>query len=294
MKISISVIILTYNEELHIARCIDNVRHISDEIYIVDCFSTDNTCRIAEEHGAKVVQHEYINQAQQFQWALDNLDLNGEWTLRLDADEYLTDELIEEIKTTLPNLDETVGGCYLPRNVIFLERRLKYGQLHPPAILRLWRTGGAYMEQRWMDEQCVLKRGEAVTLKHRFVDHNLNGLTWWTQKHNNYSNRELAVVVGRQYGLTSDSDDLKERNNKKSKYYSLPPFLRCGLYFLARYVVLGGFLDGKPGLIWATLQAYWYRFLIDAKIYEMQQVLGKHPAKEEVRAYFKNRFNITL
>lgn len=116
-----------------------------------------------------------------------------------------------------------------------------------------------------MDERMVLTEGSAVVFKGRFVDHNLNSLAWWTQKHNNYSNRELAVEAMRRYGIGADDEALKGRNQKKGMYYRLPAFFRAGVYFSVRYFLLGGFLDGKAGLIWATLQAYWYRFLIDAK-----------------------------
>ena len=150
------------------------------------------------------------------------------------------------------------------------------------------------MEQRWMDERMVLTEGSAITFKGRFVDHNLNSLAWWTQKHNNYSNRELAVEAMRMYGIGSDDEALKGRNQKKGMYYRLPAFFRAGVYFSARYIMLGGFLDGKAGLIWATLQAYWYRFLIDAKMSEMKRELGKNPTPDQVIAYFKEKYNIEL
>ena len=209
----LSAIILTYNEEKHIARCINNLKQIASEIFVVDCFSTDNTCRIAKSLGAFVCQHEYVHQAQQFQWALDNLPCQGNWIIRMDADEYLSEDLVDEINRTLPLLSEGITGCYLLRDIVFLGRQLKYGRIHPPSILRLWRNGCAKMEQRWMDEKCELLRGRAITLKGKFLDHNLNGLTWWTQKHNMYSNSELVVEVGRIYHLFDEADFLSKGNN---------------------------------------------------------------------------------
>lgn len=295
-KNQISAIVLTFQEELHIARCIKSLQRVCSEIFIVDSFSTDKTCETAKSLGAHVVQHEYINQAQQFQWALDTLPCKGDWVMRLDGDEYLSDELVTEIQAKLSDFPEDVTGCNLPLDVVFLGRKLRYGRRRPPAILRLWRNGAVYMEQRWMDERCVLKYGKAVTLTNRFVDHNLNGLTWWTQKHNNYASRELAVEIGSRYGLFEDngSNHLQQRNNQKKRYYKLPPFLRAFAYFFVRYILLGGFLDGKPGLIWATLQAYWYRFLIDAKMYELETVLGKNPEKEQLREYFKKNSGLKI
>lgn len=294
MNISISVLILTYNERLHIERCIKSAHRISDKIYVVDSYSTDGTQEIARRLGATVVEHDYVNQAQQMQWAINNLELDTEWVMRMDADEYLTDKLVDEIKTRLPELSEDVTGVYLPLDVIFQGKNVKHGRLRAPKIMRIWRRGKAYMEQRWMDERMVLTEGSAITFKGRFVDHNLNSLAWWTQKHNNYSNRELAVEAMRMYGIGSDDEALKGRNQKKGMYYRLPAFFRAGVYFSVRYFMLGGFIDGKAGLIWATLQAYWYRFLIDAKMSEMKRALGKNPSQEQVKSYFKEKYNIEL
>lgn len=291
---SISVVILTFNEALHIERCIGSARRVSDKVYVVDSHSTDGTQEIARRLGATVVEHDYVNQAQQMQWAIDNLGLDTEWVMRMDADEYLTDKLVDEIMTVLPELSEDVTGVYLPLDVIFQGKNVKHGRLHAPKIMRIWRRGKAYMEQRWMDERMVLTEGSAITFKGRFVDHNLNSLAWWTQKHNNYSNRELAVEAMRMYGIGSEDDALKGRNQKKGMYYRLPAFFRAGVYFSVRYFLLGGFIDGKAGLIWATLQAYWYRFLIDAKMSEMKRALGKNPSQEQVKSYFKEKYNIEL
>lgn len=290
----LTVVILTYNEKLHIERCVENVQRLTEKVFVVDSHSTDGTQELARKMGATVVEHDYVNQAQQMQWALDNLDIDTEWVMRMDADEYLSDGLVDEIKKELPNLPKSVTGVYLPLDVIFQGRNLKHGRLHPPKIMRIWRNGKAYMEQRWMDERMVLTEGEAVTFKNRFVDHNLNSLAWWTQKHNNYSNRELAVEAMRMYGIGTENDALKGRNQKKGMYYRLPPFLRAGMYFATRYFLLGGFLDGKAGLIWATLQAYWYRFLIDAKMNEMVRELGMNPSEDEVRKYFRERYGMEV
>lgn len=290
----IAIIILTYNEALHIERCIGSVRRVSDKIYVVDSHSTDGTQEIARRLGATVVEHDYVNQAQQMQWAINNLGLDTEWVMRMDADEYLTDKLVDEVKTRLPKLPKDVTGVYLTLDVIFQGKNVKHGRLHAPKIMRIWRRGKAYMEQRWMDERMILTEGTAITFKGRFVDHNLNSLAWWTQKHNNYSNRELAVEAMRMYGIGRDDEALKGRNQKKGMYYRLPAFFRAGVYFSVRYFMFGGFLDGKAGLIWATLQAYWYRFLIDAKMSEMKRALGKNPTQEQVKSYFKEKYNISL
>lgn len=293
---SISVIILTFNEEFHIRRCIENALRVAKEVFVIDCFSKDKTVEIAKECGATVLQHQYVNQAQQFQWALDNCDIKTEWTLRMDADEYLTDELIEELTTKLPTLPNDVTGCYLPLRVVFMGKMLKHGLHHQVQILRLWRTGSVYMEQRWMDERCVLKHGTAIYMKHSFVDHNLKGLGEFTIKHNGYSNREAFMEINRRYNLVDDgqSSELKGRNSQKSSYYKMPRFFRAFMYFFVRYIVFLGFLDGIRGFVWLTLQAYWYRFLVDAKLLEMENRLGKNPTREAVIDYVRTYLGIKI
>ena len=215
--------------------------------------------------------------------------------MRLDADEYLTNELIAELEGKLSLLPIDVTGCMLPLMVKFLGRPLKYGKIRKIQILRLWRTGKAMMEQRWMDERCYVIEGKVVPMNNYFIDENLNGIHAWTQKHNNYANREIvAAYEGYWNDTVSGGNGLETRNKEKGKYYKLPKFLRAFIYFFVRYICFGGFLDGKPGFIWATLQAYWYRYLIDAKIEEMEYYIGKNPTPKEMRMYFKERFNINV
>ena len=292
----ISVIILTYNEEIHIRRCLENAFRVARDVYVIDSFSKDRTVEIAKNCGAIVLQHKYVNQAQQFQWALENCSVNTEWTLRMDADEYLTDELIEELSVKLPKLSDDVSGCYLPLRVVFMGKMLKYGLHHQVQILRLWRTGSVYMEQRWMDERCVLKHGTAIYMKNSFVDHNLKGLGEFTIKHNGYSNREAFMEINRRYNLIDDgqSVELAERNKQKSGYYKMPRFFRAFLYFFVRYFCFLGFLDGIRGFIWLTLQAYWYRFLVDAKLKEFEVRLGKNPDRDSIKKYVKDFYHIDL
>ncbi len=265
-KLPVSVIILTYNEEIHIERLLKNISDWTDEVFVVDSFSTDKTLEIAKKYSAKIFQHKFENQAQQFNWALDNLDIKNDWILRLDADEYLTDELKKEIADTLRNTklyeNTKVNGFYMKRRVHFMGRWIKRGDYYPTWILRLFRKGKARSEQREMDEHIVLLEGKTEQLKNDFIDDNKKDLTFWIEKHNNYSLREAADVLAGNYG-----------RGWKKYYYRLPLFFRACLYFCYRYFFRFGFLDGKEGLIFHFLHAFWYRFLVDAKIYEKKKLL---------------------
>jgi len=275
IKVPLSVIILTYNEEIHLERLLKNIVGWADEIFIVDSYSTDNTIQIAEHYGCKIFQHLFENQAQQFNWALDNLDIKNEWILRLDADEYLTEELKNEIselfnimKSDFLNIDDNfrksdfqnINGFYIKRRVYFMGRFIKHGGYYPTWLLRLFRKGKAKAEQRAMDEHIVLLEGRAEKLRNDFVDDNRKSLSDWIQKHNNYASREALDFLKGDYGT-----------QKKKIYYRLPFFCRAFLYFIYRYFFRFGFLDGKEGLIFHFLQGFWYRFLIDVKIYEAKK-----------------------
>ena len=147
-----------------------------------------------------------------------------------------------------------------------------------------------------MDERCVLTKGTSINMKNSFVDHNLKGLGEFTIKHNGYSNREAFLEINRRYHLVEDgqSGELGSRNSQKASYYKLPRFFRAFVYFFVRYFIFLGFLDGRRGFIWLTLQAYWYRFLVDAKLYEMEKRLGKNPSKEDVATYVQQYLNIKI
>lgn len=298
---NLSVIILTYNEEIHIKRCIDNVKAIAKDIVIIDSESTDRTIDIAKEAGASVYINPWPgNQAAQFNWALDNVPISTEWVLRLDADEYLKPELIEEIKQKLPDVPKNINGIMLPLKNVWMGKPLKHGGA-TIKILRLFRNGYGRYEPRMMDEQLEISEGEISEFEHPFADDNLNDLNWWTTKHLGYSNREAAELLDVEFNLsgrTADgnlsnlSPDARHRRELKLKYAKQPLFWRSFAYFIYRYFVKGGFLEGKEGFLRHFLQGWWYRTLVDAKIFEIKKVCGNDP--EKIRQYLKSHYNINI
>ena len=301
-KESVSLIILTFNEEKQIERCIKSASEIADQVFIIDSFSTDQTIRLAERLGAKVYQHEWEdNHAKQFNWGLDNLPIKTEWVFRLDADEYLLPELVEEIKEKLPSLEKDITGVFLNRRVFFMNKWIKHGGYYPTYLLRLWRYGSGKFEERWMDEHVKLELGRTITFENDFVDDNLNNLTWWINKHNNYSTREAVDLLNIKFKFSnrlsidasiSKDQDKRKRWLKENLYSHIPLFLRPFFYFIYRYFFRLGFLDGKPGLIWHFLQGFWYRFLVDAKVYDIER-----RAKEEnktITEVIKENYGIEL
>lgn len=271
----ITTIILTYNEEKNIAAAIESIKKLSKDIYVIDSFSTDNTVNIAQDLGAKVITHPFVNQAQQFQYALDTIKFNTEWVLRLDADERISKAASIEIEEKLNTIDLSVNGIIVPFEVTFLGKKLRHGGIFPFKKMILFRHKKAIMEQRNMDEHMVLREGKVISLKSISEHEDYKDLSTWIDKHNKYSSREVLDYLDAKNNLSKViqlNKTAKMRRFMKYKvYYKMPMSLRAFLYFVYRYILMGGFLDGKPGFIFAVLQAFWYRFLVDAKIYESKR-----------------------
>ena len=284
MMNKLTVIILTYNEEKHIERCIESLLPIAKNIFIVDSFSSDKTIEICESLGAKVYQHAWKNYADQFQWGLDNCPIDTDWVMRMDADEYIEHDLIAELPNALLNVEDSINGFYIRRKYFFLGQWIKKGAVYPLNLLRIWRTGQGRIENRWMDEHIVLDAPSTTEqLLGHIVDDNLNNTRWWTQKHNNYADREMIDILDKKYQLFSSDDALKsdddssqakiKRMVKEGLYNKLPIFVRPLLYFLYRYFIRLGFMDGKRGFAFHFFQGYWYRSLVDLRVYEAELLL---------------------
>lgn len=279
MSQSVTALILTFNEEKHIARCIRSLSGVAKRICIVDSFSNDCTVEIARSLGAEVVQNPWKNYASQFQHGLEQFDIRTDWTMRIDADEFLDEPLRDTIRSWLKTPSPGINALYLRRKIVFLGRPILHGFFYPALMLRIWRTGQGRIEQRWMDEHIVLDAPVSATLDGDLVDHNLNDLTWWIAKHNGYATREVYDMVEilersrgkKDQGMSAMSGQAARKRWLKEKVYSrLPTTFRASAYFFYRYVLGRGFLDGKEGFFFHFLQAFWYRTLVEAKLYELQ------------------------
>lgn len=276
MEKKITTIILTYNEELNIQKCIDSVKDISRKIIIIDSFSTDKTEEIAKSNNVELIKRKFKNHSDQFQYALNNCEISTPWILRLDADEHLTQKGILELHTLCEEYenDKIINGIILKFSVHFLGKELKFGGVSPIKNLRVFKKGLGGIENRVMDEHIYLYEGKAIEMKNVTTHNDQKSLHNWIDKHNKY-----ATLEAREY-----FENKKEKNEtrkdhlvinakikrffKNKVYYKLPLFLRSTLYFFYRYIIKLAFLDGKEGLIFTFLQAYWYRVLVDAKILE--------------------------
>ena len=298
--LDISVIILTYNEEIHIRRCIENVNKFAAKVYVVDCFSTDRTADIAKGMGAEVVMHKWPgNQAEQFNWAIDHLPIETEWILRLDADEYLLTGLIEELREKLPVISDGVSAFSISLSRAFYGKILHHGIVNNIKIIRLFRRGKARYEKRLMDEHLSVLSGETIELKNQFVDDSRMTIGQFTDKHNGYATREAALLLDAEFQLTDTAllpqdygKEVQKKREQKARYARMPLFWRSFGYFIYRYVIKLGFLDGKEGFLWDFLQGWWYRTLVDAKVYEIKKACGND--KDRIKRFLQDKYNITL
>ncbi len=281
----LAIVILTYNEGKHIARCLNSLVAVSKEIVIVDSFSTDNTLAIIEKYGERVrlFQRVWKNYADQFQWALDNINFSSNWIMRLDADEYLEPDLIDEIPFILKSSDQSINGLYIKRKYFYKDEWIRFGGVYPLYLLRIWRKGQGRIEQRWMDEHIVINRPNIRTLKGHIVDNNLNDMKWWISKHIKYADREVVDLLNTKYSFFQKDEQVKnsgglqarmKRIIKEKVYLNISPSLRSFIYFLYRYFLRLGFLDGSKGWDYHFMQGFWYRSYVDIRYKELLSLIN--------------------
>ncbi len=276
----ITAIILTKDEEANIEKCIRSIKPIVKRIVVVDSGSTDNTLQIAKDLGAEVIVHELkpFYQSKQFLYGLKQADIKTKWVFRIDADEELTEASAKEIEEICnSNSDTDVNGIVVRFEVNFMGRAIRHGGVYPLRKLLVFKCGKGTIEDRCMDEHCYLLEGRSVELKHDSLHHDDKGLSAWIAKHNDYSTREVqdyfaSLSSADSTGLEKDHGlDAKARFKRFLRwkiYYKLPAGFRAYAYYIYRYYIRMGFLDGHEGKVFCFMQAYWYRFLVDAKIRE--------------------------
>ena len=267
----IVAVVLTFNSDASIEKTLAALEQVTKSIYVVDSFSTDGTKEICLSHGCQFVQRPFSNYADQRNWAIDQI-LSEPWQLHVDADEVLNDALIKTINKLDLNGSDCDGYIFL-RRVVFMNKLLRYGGVSRTWHMRLFRSGKGRVEDRLYDQHFICD-GKVQILAGEMLDFQNMSLSEWTVRHNRWAEFEAAEV-----SKPTASTNLKLLGNYKGNvierkrylkeyYYKQPMFFRVIVYFLYRYVILLGFLDGVEGLIFHVLQGFWFRFLVDAKIYE--------------------------
>ena len=298
---NITALIITKNEQIHIERCINNIKKLVSDVLIIDSFSNDNTIEIAKKLNIKFIQNKFINHAKQFNFGLSQLSQDTDWVLKIDADEILTSSLIAEIKNKLPKLDKNINGIYIKRHLVFQDTLIKYGRLSPVRLLRLFRFQKGKCDNRWVDEKIKVE-GKTVQFKEYIIDQNLKSLSEWIRKHDRYSSAEALNYLLIKYNSLFNDIEQSQLNfetlsvvslKSRNLYAKLPLIIRAFVIFSYRYFFCLGFLHGKAGLIYFFLQSLWYRILVDAKILEVEKLIKKNTKidlaiKEKLKVEVKN------
>ena len=282
-RLDATAIVITFNERKHIARCIERIRDSVKRVVVVDSFSTDGTQDIARAAGADVIEHPFVSHADQFNWGMRNCGVDTAWIIRLDADEYFDAPGLDALHAALPRADDSVGAFSIRRGVVFARQRIRFGGIGSVTLTRIWRAGAAEVEARWMDEQVIVHRGETRSIENgSIVDENLNNLEWWTAKHNGYTTRQMVEWMNAELGLGSEVDPAllnakvrRKRQLRNGFYGRMPLFWRAIAYFLLRYFVLLGFLDGRGGFLFHFFQGLWNFTLVDAKMWEARELVKR-------------------
>lgn len=269
---SITAIILTKNEKKNIERCIKAIKNMTERIVVVDSYSDDGTVEIVKKLGCEVYQHVFEGYSKQYKYAVSIANIKSKWILRVDADEVITPELVDEIENLIEKNRETnVTGIILKYRIEFMGKLLKYGGTFPWKKLSLYKTGVGDIEMRNMDEHIVLSYGKTIETKNSGIHYAYRDLVYQTDKQNWYTTREMMDYIEFEKNMSHKKMDRKTWL-KMHVYYKLPIGFRAWLIYVYKYYLLLGFLDGKEGKIYAFLGTYFYRYLVDAKIYEQKKM----------------------
>jgi len=275
-KSTLAVVILTLNEEKNLPHTLHSVIGCAEEVVVLDSFSTDSTLDIAKQYGCKVFQNRFEDYGKQRNHAIAVLPIASEWILFLDADERLTEGLKREIREKLATVPEE-NGFFIKRRLIWMGKWIRRGY-YPTWILRLFRRAKGRCEERAVNEH-LLVEGRVGYLKNDFVHEDRKGIDEWIAKHNQYATREAEELLRRDQGVRegeialqfSGSQAQRKRWMRHRVWNRLPPLMRPFLYFFYRYVLRGGFLDGRAALVYHFMQALWFPLLIDVKYLEMKR-----------------------
>ncbi|UBM59740.1 glycosyltransferase [Marinilongibacter aquaticus] len=282
-----SIVILAFNEILHLPRLLESIRGLNTKVYVCDSGSTDGTLDVIKDFGAEVVYHPFETHPKQWDFALNHFKIDTPWIIGLDSDHIVLPELYEKLKHfSDEQIPAHISGIYFNRKNYFKGRWIKHGGYFPKYLMKMFRNGVGYSDlNENMDHRFVLKSGETMVWKEGYLkEENLkeNKISFWIDKHNRYSDLTAAEEVERKRALRAQvikprlfgSPDERTAYLKRI-WWDLPLFLRPFIYFFHRYFIQLGILDGKEGLVFHFLQALWFRFVVDVKIWEIEKEEGK-------------------
>ncbi len=282
-KADLTIILLTYNEEVHIKRVIGNTINRAKYVYVLDSYSTDSTLQIAEQMGANVFTRKFDSYVNQRSYSIKDLPIKTDWVFILDADELLTDELKNEVEIVL-NKGDNIVAYFVRRKFYWQNKWLRFGTLYEQLSPRLVKHKYVHYNPRAINEHLEIE-GATANLKNPFLHVDLKPISDWVEKHNKYSTAEAEELyksfIRRKSSEKDEFADLSGSQPQKKRWIRehiwnpfMPPLIRPFIYFFYRYFLRLGFLDGKAGFVYHFLQGLWYPFLIDVKYLELKRKLN--------------------
>jgi glycosyltransferase involved in cell wall biosynthesis len=276
---NLAVVVLTWNEEQNLPRCLESLALLECPIFVVDSGSTDSTLDIAGRYQARCFHHAFQTHNEQWSWALANLPLESEWVLCLDSDQSLTSELARELQSTFNcAIAAEIDGFYVTRRQIFRGRWIRYGGYYPKRLLKIFRREKVLFDRSDLVDHHFYVPGRTRILRHDIVEDNRkeDDIIFWIQKHTRYAALLATEEYQRREGAPAGPVRPSLFGNPdqrvlvlKAWWRRLPLFVRPTLYFVYRYFGRGGWMDGKQGFLFHFLHAFWFRVVIDAKLDEM-------------------------
>jgi glycosyltransferase involved in cell wall biosynthesis len=274
-----SIIILTYNEDLHLGRLLESTMYLNAQVFILDSGSTDRTIEIGEQYGATFLQHKFENHPKQWDYALKNFAVKTPWVICLDADQVVTATL----KNRLANFSDAnhagINGVYFNRKNFFKGRWIKHGGYYPFYLLKMFRYGVGYSDiNENMDHRFIVPGNLEIWKDGIILEENLkeNNISFWIEKHNRYSDLVAQEEVERIKQTRTQAIQPRfwgspdERTAwRKQLWWKLPRYVRPMIYFTQRIIFQLGILDGRTGIIFHFLQGFWFRLIVDIKIDEI-------------------------
>jgi len=254
-----AVLIITYNEEQHIERCINSIKKISNFTLVVDSFSIDKTVSLAKKCGATVVSRKFLSHSDQINFGIGQL-VDFDLVLRIDADEILVGGTLD-----LTSCLDTANGFFLKRNIKFMGDVVKYGGVANKKVLRLFRPRHAHCEDVLMDEH-ILVNGDTQNLEAEILDDNLNNFSWWTNKHIGYSKKQVIDLLDNPKKYSAKSRLDIHRGIFIRVYGLFPHRWRALMYFVYRMFLRGGCRDKGNAFYFHVFQAFWYRSIIECEL----------------------------
>lgn len=269
--VPVSAMIFTLDEEIHLPSCLASLAW-TDDVIVVDSFSTDRTEEIARQAGARFFSHAFEGFGKQRMWALENTAPKYEWILILDADERATVELARELSTILRAAPDGVAAYRIKRRFHMWGRWLRYSSLYPTWVVRLVRKGRVqYINRGHAETQEV--SGEIRSLENDLIDENLKGIDEWFERQNRYSSKEAQFELQQEalplrFSMLAFPDPLLRRAALKRLASRLP--FRPTLYFIYSYFLRGGFLEGRDGLVFCIMKSEYQR-MVAVKKHDMRR-----------------------